>query len=244
MTKLIDKDLNSGRIVDCLLGGEHHLPADVEAANTLLALYPGYPQIFREVRDFYGRAARYMNAHGVNRLLVFGAGIPTLGTVHEAVPEARVLYTDRDLDNVELGQQILADNPRCDYVCCDVTDLSSLDLDSMNAVLGSEGPLGISVAGIVCLLEDDVLRDVFAQLFDVAPPHSYLAVDFDSFGMPRGTVSKREYFLRAADTIRPVLGQWQPTAHGVVPISRWHADELNVQDPGEPVFHYAVVLAK
>ncbi len=235
---------NSGRIIDCLLGGEHHFPADIEAANRLLALSPDYPQIFREVRDFFGRTARYIHAQNVNRFLVFGAGIPTLGTVHEAVPNAKVLYSDIDLDNVEIGKQILADTPHCDYVYCDVTDLSSLDPDRMNTVLGTEGPLGMSVAGIACFLEDDVLKKTFEQLFEMAPPDSYLGVDFDSFGMPPDTVKKRKYILRVPDTIRPLLGKWQPTPQGILPISLWHADQLNVQDPGEPVFHYGVVLTK
>ena len=244
MTITSDKKLNSGRIVDCLLGGEHHYPADVEATNRLLTLYPDYPKVFRGVRDFHGRAAGYMHTKGVDRFLVFGAGIPTLGAVHEVVPEAKVLYSDLDLENVELGGQILADNPRCDYAFADVTDLSTLDPHKMNTVLGTDGPLGMNVAGVVCFLEDDVLTKVFEELFEFAPTGSYLAVDFDSFGMPRETVKRREYFLRTPDTIRPLLGKWQPTAHGILPISLWRADELNVQDPAKQTFHYVTILTK
>lgn len=239
---VIDKKPNSGRIIDCLLGGKHHFPADGEAADRLIALSADYPRIFREVRDFFGKAARYAHAQNVNRFLVFGAGIPTLGTVHEAVPAAKVLYSDIDLENVEIGKAILADDPRCDYVFCDVTDLSGLDRDSMNTVLGTEGPLSMGVAGIACFLEDDVLQQVFERLFAMAPPNSYLAVDFDSFGMPPETVKRRKYMPRVPDTIRPLLGKWQPTPHGILPISLWQADQLHVQDPGESVSHYSVVL--
>ena len=66
------------------------------------------------------------------------AGVDPRG--HEVVPEGKVLYSDLDLENVELGGQILADNPRCDYAFADVTDLSTLDPHKMNTVLGTDGP--------------------------------------------------------------------------------------------------------
>ncbi len=228
--------------------------------------------MFRDVRSFFGRAARYMQSQNVNRFLVFGGGIPTLGTLHEAVPDAMVLYGDIDLKNVDIGKAILRDNPRCDYLYCDVTDLSTFDWDSTNTLLEaypeirlwglnhrqpatstqrSSGQiphanerLGICIAGVVCFLEDDLLTKTFEQLYEMAPPNSYLAVDFDSFGMPADTVKKRKYMRRVPDTIRPLLGKWQPTPHGILPISLWQPDQPNVQDPGETVSHYTVVLTK
>jgi hypothetical protein len=234
---------NSGRVIDYLLGGTHHFPPDIAGGDRMLASYSGYPGIFRDVRGFFGKAARYMHSQNVNRFLVFGAGVPTLGAPHEAVPNGNVLYSDIDPENVEIGQTILAANPRCDYVYCDVTDLSTLDQARMNAVLGAEGPLGMSMAGIAAFLEDDVLMSAFEQLFDMAPPNSYLAVDVDSFGMPY-TIKRRKYIRRALDEIPPLLGPWQPTPHGILPISLWPAAQIAVQDSGEPVSHYGVVLTK
>jgi len=185
-----------------------------------------------------------MHAQHVNRFLVFGAGIPTLGAVHEVVPGAKVLYSDIDRDNVEFGQQILADHPHCNYVYCDVTDLSSLDRNALNAGLGAAGSLGLMLAGVACFIEDDLLQQTFEQLFEMSPPNSYFAIDFDSFGMPHDTVKRRKYMLRTPDTIRPLLGRWQPTPHGILPISLWQGDQIDAQDPGEPVSHYGVVLTK
>jgi O-methyltransferase involved in polyketide biosynthesis len=160
------------------------------------------------------------------------------------VPGAKVLYSDIDPDNVEIGKQILADHPHCGYVYCDVTDLSSLDRKAMHAVLGAEGPLGLMLAGVACFIKDDLLQQTFERLFEMAPPNSYFAIDFDSFGMSHDDVKWPNYTMRLPETIRPLLGPWQPTPHGILPISLWQADQFNVQEPGEPVFHYGVVLMK
>nr|WP_254909647.1 SAM-dependent methyltransferase [Micromonospora sp. NBS 11-29] len=85
---------STARMIDHWLGGRHHRAVDVAAAAAFEAAYGPCQAIFRSLRDFLGRAVRAVAAEGVDGFLVFGAGVPTRGNVHEVAPEATVLYTD------------------------------------------------------------------------------------------------------------------------------------------------------
>lgn len=157
---------NTGRILDYWLGGTHHFPADVAAAQAFDAIYGQFPQVFRVLRNYIGRAARFIYSQGVEQFLVLGSGIPTQGNVHEAVPEAKVLYTDIDPVNVELGQQILAQTPNAQYTFCDATNLSTLDQRDVEAILDLSRPLGLVVIGVSVFIPDEQLRSLFSELYE------------------------------------------------------------------------------
>ena len=118
---------STARMIDYWLGGRHHFPVDVAAATAFEGAYGPCAAIFRSLRDFSGRAVAYLAAHGIDNFLVFGAGVPTLGNVHEVATDAHVLYTDIDPVTIALGQQILAGNDRAGYAYGDATDLASID---------------------------------------------------------------------------------------------------------------------
>ena len=71
-------------IYDCLLHGQHHSPADREAAEKALALAPKARFAALENRTFLQRAVRYVAAHGVRQYIDIGSGFPTVGPVHES----------------------------------------------------------------------------------------------------------------------------------------------------------------
>lgn len=226
---------NTGRMLDYWLGGEHHYPVDVAAAKTMETVFNDFPRVFRVLRDFIGRASRFIHAQGVDQFLVLGAGVPTQGNVHEVVPDARVLYTDLDPVNIELGQRILAGVPGTGYTACDVTNLTTLDRELMMSVLGPLRRLGIIMVGVEAFIDDDRLRAACRDLYELAPPGSYLAFDCDS---PKGNdhpelikIMGEGFHMRTPEELAAVLGPWQVTEDGIQPVAVWRNPETPVDIP-------------
>jgi hypothetical protein len=236
---------NTGRILDYWLGGNHHLPVDVEAARAFESIYGDFPGVFRTLRDFIGRAARYIGEQGIDQFLVLGSGIPTQGNVHEAVPQARVLYTDIDPLNVQLGQEILAGNPDVGYTYCDANDLSTLDQELVRSVLGPLRRLGIVVVGVGVFIPDDRLRGLFAGLYEWAPGESHLAFDFDSTRLSTFPAALEMlgdgFHMRTPETFAPLLGPWELTQDGIQPAGAWRNPEGKA---AVPVFMYGGVAVR
>lgn len=239
---------NTGRILDYWLGGTHHFPPDAGAGDAFTGIYPEFPKVFRILRDYIGRASRYVASEGVTQFIVFGAGVPTQGNVHEAVPEARVLYTDIDPVNVELGRQILADSPNADYAYCDATDLNTLDLATVDRVLGPSARLGLVFVGVAAFMTDEQLKATFDRLYDWAPAGSYMIFDFDSDALSHFPAALEALkaggaplYMRTPETIAPLLGRWQLTEDGIVPAEAWR-NPAGAQH--QPQFMYVCVGKK
>jgi hypothetical protein len=222
---------NTGRMFDYWLGGKHYYPVDVAAAKAFEAVFDDFPRVFRTLRDFIGRASRFIQSQGVDQFLVLGSGLPTQGNVDETVPGARVLYTDIDPANVELGQRILADVPGTGYVHCDATDLATLDMDAVRQVLGPIRRLGIISVGVEAFMTDAQVRATFQKLHDFAPPGSYLAFDCDSpqaLNHPELVKMMGPGFhMRTPEQLAAVLGPWRLTEDGIQPVAVW-------RNPGKP----------
>jgi hypothetical protein len=77
------------------------------------AMMPGSSLVAHANRAFLRRAVRYCLDAGVRQFLDIGAGIPTVGAVHEvaqaAHPPSRVAYIDADPVAVAHGQALLRD---------------------------------------------------------------------------------------------------------------------------------------
>ena len=98
---------HSGRIYDFVLGGHHNFEADRIAAQRIIDVFPAYPTSARLNRWFLRYVAERWGTEGHARVLDLGSGLPTQGHFHEAMPTARILYTDQDPIAVAYGQQIL-----------------------------------------------------------------------------------------------------------------------------------------
>ncbi|WP_414572147.1 SAM-dependent methyltransferase [Nostoc sp. CCY 9925] len=243
---------NTARIIDYWLGGSHHFEIDVESARVFEQVYPDSPQVFQTLRGYIGRVSRYIESQGINQFVVFGSGLPTCGNVHEAVPEALVLYTDIDRANIELGRRILANNSKTDYTFCDVTRLETLDRSVMVNVLGTVQRLGIVLIGVCAFIPDEILTVVLEKLYDWSPAGSMLALDFDGEAaaeypqlLQLMDSLNAHLYLRNPSTIEPLLGRWQLTKPGILPVSLWQ-DEVGAQtvEASESVFMYGCVVYK
>lgn len=243
---------NTGRMIDYWLGGKHHFAADARAADAFAAgASPGPAVVYRMLRGFIGRAARHIASQGIERFVVFGAGIPTRGNVHEAVPGARVVYTDFDAVNVRLGTEILANSASAMYLHCDASDLSTLDQGAVRRFLG-DGPLGIVFVGLSALLDDARLAQAFTGLARWAPPESRLIFDFDGEALVGDTealelarasfgASESALHLRAPAAFPRLIAPWRIEPPGMVPVVLWRPDSPPPPYDADRVFMYGGV---
>lgn len=217
-------------MIDYWLGGDQHHPVDVQAARAFEAAYGPCADIFRSLRAFSGRAVRHLAAAGVDQFLVFGAGIPAQGNVHENAPDARVLYTDVDPQVVAAGRALLAGLDHVDYVTGDATDLDSIDPATLDRVLPERAsrPVGLVFLGLAAFLDDATLTRALDAMYGAVPAGSRLAFDFDSTelaGHPQALAMMGPAFhMREPAAFGPLLGRWTPTADGIVPVSRWRPE--------------------
>jgi hypothetical protein len=240
---------NTGRILDYWLGGSHHYPIDVVGAKQFESVYAGFPAVFGSLRNYIGRVSKQIEQAGIDQFMVLGAGLPTCGNVHEAVPASKVLYTDIDMDNVRLGKRILAGNPDVGYTYCDATDLSSLDVDEASRVLDISRPIGLVLVGATAFMPDDVLRDAMHRLHEWAPEGSLLALDFDGEALSNHQQALdllrqigAPLFMRNPSTIVPLLAPWSLRSPGLLPTSAW--PDANVDLPATSVFMFGCIVEK
>ncbi|MFJ6197919.1 SAM-dependent methyltransferase [Micromonospora sp. NPDC092111] len=237
---------STARMIDHWLGGEHHFPVDVAAARAFEQAYGPCAAIFRDLRAFLGRAVRAMVAAGVDGFLVFGAGVPTRGNVHEVATEATVLYTDVDPVTIRLGQRILADSDRVGYGYGDATDVGTVDRAQLHRFVPGWGrrPVGVVFLGLAAFLDDATLAGTLDELYQSVAPGSLLAIDFDAEELaayPQALAMMGPQFrMRAPASFPPLLGRWVPTADGIVPVSRWRPVGAPAEVPA--AFHGGLVV--
>ncbi|ABW13033.1 protein of unknown function DUF574 [Parafrankia sp. EAN1pec] len=92
---------HAARMYDYFLGGKDNFPADREAAEKTIAVFPNSRIVVRQNRTFMTRATRHLTGElGIRQFLDIGTGIPTSPNLHEVAqeiaPETRVVYTDND----------------------------------------------------------------------------------------------------------------------------------------------------
>ena len=146
-------------MIDYWLDGDQHYPVDVQAALAFESAYGPCADIFRSLRAFSGRAVRHLAAEGLDQFLVFGAGVPAPGNVHQIATRARVLYTDVDPQIVAARRKLLAGLERVDYVVGDAIDLNSIDRAALDRILPERAsrPIGLVFLGLAAFLDDATL---------------------------------------------------------------------------------------
>ncbi|RKR93194.1 S-adenosyl methyltransferase [Micromonospora pisi] len=221
---------STARMIDYWLGGRHHFPVDVAAAKAFEGAYGPCAVIFRSLRDFSGRMVTHLVTQGIQNFLVFGAGVPTQGNVHEVATGAHVLYTDIDPVTIALGQEILAGHGRAAYAFGDATDPDGIDPAAIATFLPGWGrePIGVVFLGLAAFLDDPTLARTLDQLYRAVPAGSMLAFDFDGeelAGHPAALAMMGEGFhMRDPAGFPALLGSWRLTADGIVPVARWRPD--------------------
>jgi len=213
-----------GRMYDYILGGTYNYEVDRAAADQFVKLVPSIPVAARLNRTFLKVAAARWDVENISHIVDLGSGLPTKGHLNDYMPEAQILFIDRDPLTVEYGREILLDRPRCEYLQLDVLQGSSLLL-AMERVFRANRRLGIGFVGLSYFFSDDQVRDLAQTLQSWCAPGSVMAMSFLS-ASSEATAEKlvAEYartvnaplYLRRPDDVAPLLTPWQVLENGPV----------------------------
>lgn len=174
---------HSARIQNYWRGGTANFAADRQAAEHMMAAYPGLVQSVRANREFLARAVRYLAAGaGVRQFLDIGTGLPAAGSVHEvargAAPGCRVVYADNDPVVVAHARALLAGAPpgTATFLDADLRDPGRL-MERAAAALDFGEPVAVLLISVLHLIEDrDGPPAIVTALLDAAPPGSFLVL--------------------------------------------------------------------
>jgi hypothetical protein len=176
------KPATAARIYDYFLGGTHNFPADREAAETILRMFPRTRMAAQVNRAFLRRAVRFLCARGVTQFLDIGSGIPTEGNVHEiaqqAEPEARTVYVDIDPVAVSESQEMLEHNEFAVAIQGDAREPRSIvEHPLVRKVLDFDRPVAVLMVALLHFVaDDDEAKAIVGHLMDALPSGSYLVV--------------------------------------------------------------------
>lgn len=217
------------RIYDHWLGGTHNFEVDRAAGKQIARTLPFVMEALYINRWFIGYAGQMLTQAGITQFLDLGAGLPTEGALHEAVPEtARVLYNDFDPDTITYARQILqteqGDPPNVRFVQGRIEHIDPI-LDVAGAFLDVQQPIGICMIAVAHFIDDDSLARTARRLHEWSAPGSVLVITSGEADLndPTWGIPVREYQertgttlrFRAADETERLLEPWQPVDGGI-----------------------------
>jgi S-adenosyl methyltransferase len=228
---------NISRIYDYVLGGQHNLEVDRNAAQHILKSFPAYPRWARLNRDFLQVMARRWAAEGQTHVLDLGSGMPTQGHFHSVMPGARILYSDSDPVTVEYARTIIGDNPAVAYLEADVRQPEPL-LRAAEQHFHGERKVAIGFIGVAYFIDDASLARTMRTLHDWAAPGSVMALSQVCFseltekGRQLLESFKRggaELVPRTEADLRRLVAPWEVVE--LASLETWPGIETQVQDP-------------
>jgi hypothetical protein len=171
------------RIYDYLLGGKDNYPADRQAGDEIVARLPNSRQAARWNRAFLQRAVRFLvKESGIRQLIDIGAGLPTVGNVHEVAREdgtaVRVVYVDNDPVVLAHGRAMLHGVPDTAILEHDLRAPGEILADpGLRRLIDFREPVGILLVAILHFVsDDDDPAGIIARLLAPFPAGSYLAL--------------------------------------------------------------------
>lgn len=169
------------RMYDFYLGGNHHTPADIAAAEQVLVAVPTLKEIAQANRAFLRRAVTELTAAGIRQFLDIGSGIPTAGNVHEIAqqhaPDSHIIYVDIDPEAVAQSNELLGGNHGAAAVQADLADPASiLQHPEVDRLLNLNQPVALLMLSVLQFLPDETALPAVRKLREALPPGSFLAL--------------------------------------------------------------------
>jgi hypothetical protein len=203
----VDKIMpNAARVYDYWLDGAHNFAADRAMADKIQQVLPGIRDAIRVHRAFLRRAVRFLVDSGIRQFLDIGAGIPTVGNVHEiaqrANPECRIVYVDRESVAAAHSELLLARNERAAVIQADLRDVEDIvDHAQTQRLLDFGQPVGLLMLAVLHFVPDswDPV-DIVARYRDRLAPGSYLALSHATTdGDPAGLSEALEFYKKTPE---------------------------------------------
>ncbi|MFC0533263.1 SAM-dependent methyltransferase [Phytohabitans kaempferiae] len=226
------------RVYDYFLGGAHNFASDRDLAEQMLTVEPGVRQWAAANRSFLGRAVEHLLDSGVRQFIDLGAGIPTVGNVHDialgATSDARVVYVDIDQVAVTHSRHLVAD-------VADRVGVVQADLRKPDAVLGDpvtqrlidfDRPVAILMVAVLHFVaESDEPEALLAAYRDAVPSGSGLVISHMTYpaemtDQVRESVktygrSAAPLTFRSQAEVEALFAGWDLVDPGVVRVTRW-----------------------
>jgi len=247
------------RMYDYFLGGYHNFAIDRQAAEQIIALYPGAPLAARTNRAFLRRAVAFLLAQGIGQFLDIGSGIPTAGNVHEIVhrvdPEARVIYVDIDPVAVAYSQTILKGTPNVAAIHGDVRRPDDLLAQAeVRSTIDFRRPVAILTAAMLQFVPSDgEAQHALLTLLAAVPSGSYLVLSHvTNEYLPQQVRDEGEAVyarstnpgkLRSRDQIAALFEGLDMVEPGLVLVPLWRPegpDDLLLNAPEQSMFFAGV----
>jgi hypothetical protein len=236
---------HGARVYNYLLGGQANFEVDREAAERAYAAWPGGIDAVRadvrEHRAAQGRVVRYLvGGAGITQFLDIGSGLPQGDSVHEValreVPDARVVYVDRDPVVLAHANELLRGTPQglVSYVYGDLRNPQSI-LGEAATTLDFSRPAAVLLFGILHFfgVADDPIGLVGQLMAPLAPGSclalTHLASDLHSEELSEtfnrlNSAMAESVTLRSRGEVAALLGGLDLVEPGVVQASHWRPD--------------------
>ncbi|MEV6010487.1 SAM-dependent methyltransferase [Streptomyces sp. NPDC051976] len=238
---------HSARMYDFYLGGKDSYPADWEAAEKVIALFPRIKEGARTNREFMHRSSRMLAQQGIRQFLDIGTGIPTEPNLHqivqETVPDAHVVYVDFDPIVLRHAEALLGGTPegRTAYVQADVREPAKI-IAAAREHLDFTQPVALSMVALMHFVSDEFdPYGIVAELLAPLAPGSALVLSHVTGDFEPATWERIVQIYRAAGTPAQVRSHAEVTRFfdglelvepGVVVATAWHPElgELSSDD--------------
>jgi O-methyltransferase involved in polyketide biosynthesis len=249
---------HGARIWNYWLGGKDNYAADREVGDAVRAAFPEIVTGAVRSREFLIRCVRYLAGDaGIRQFLDVGTGLPTMQNTHEVAqrlaPDSRIVYVDNDPLVLAHARALLVNTTPegvTRYVDADYRDTGRI-LAEAGSVLDLTKPVAVLFMGVFGYVEQaSEAHAIIRGLMDAVPSGSYLALwdgTDTSEGIRAGTRAQAElgspYHLRSVEEIRSWFAGLELVEPGVVSITQWRPDAVEVGQV-EPVDGYGGVARK
>ena len=225
------------RVYDYWLGGKDNFAADREAAEQVIAAYPGILRDVRAQRAFLANAVAYLaGVAGIGQFLDIGAGLLTARNTHEVaqgvVPGCRVVYVDNDPLVLAHARALLAGSTGpAGCVDADLRDTETV-LAEAARLLDFRAPAAVLLIGVLHLIGDeDNPHAIVTRLMEAVPAGSWLALSHPARDVCPQQVSEaasrfnqlasEQATLRTRDQILRFFDGLEVAEPGLVQLHRW-----------------------
>jgi hypothetical protein len=237
---------HGARIWNYWLGGKDNYPADRAVGDAVKEAFPAIAESAVRSRQFLVRAVRYLAADaGIRQFLDVGTGLPTMQNTHEVAqavaPDARVVYVDNDPLVLAHARALLVGataEGATVYVDRDYREVEEI-LAAAGEVLDLDRPVGLLFMGVFGYVPDDAeVRRIIGRYVAGLPSGSYVALwdgTDTSEEVRAGVAAQAEmgspYALRSVAEIEGWFDGLELVEPGVVPVTRWRPDPVEIGEP-------------
>ena len=241
---------NAARVYDYALGGYHNFAVDRTFMEQAEVAWPGLRLLAHANRAYLGRAVQWLVRAGIRQFLDIGSGIPTLGNVHEvaqqAAADARVVYVDIDPVAVSHSRVMLAGNPQARAILGDLRRPHDIVAHPDVAdLLDFSQPVAVLMIAVLHFVPDEADPAAIVRGIDEAlVGGSYLAISHGTRAEanPQEQETVRKLYertptpvnLRSRQEIAELLAGFEIVEPGIVPVTDWHPDPDEADDPPQP----------